>query len=57
MCFKQTHQERQRRDARREQKGPERPELWRNVRPRGNQAADARDLKRSGERLEAVLGR
>jgi hypothetical protein len=30
---------------------------WRNTRPRGNQEPDRQDLKRSEERLEALLGR
>jgi hypothetical protein len=30
---------------------------WRNTRPRGNPEPDARDLERSRERLEALLGR
>jgi hypothetical protein len=30
---------------------------WRNTRPRGNPATDERDLARSVERFEAVLGR
>jgi hypothetical protein len=35
----------------------ERPPTWRNTRPRGNPATDKRDLARSVERFEAVLGR
>ena len=31
--------------------------IWRNTRPRGNPALDRRDLDRSVERFEAVLGR
>jgi hypothetical protein len=30
---------------------------WRNTRPRGNPEPDRRDLERSRERMEAVLGR
>jgi hypothetical protein len=30
---------------------------WRNTRPRGNPEPDQRDLERSRERLEALLGR
>jgi hypothetical protein len=30
---------------------------WRNTRPRGNPAPDRRDLERSRERFEALLGR
>jgi hypothetical protein len=30
---------------------------WRNTRPRGNPEVDARDLERSRERLEMLLGR
>ncbi len=30
---------------------------WRNTRPRGNPEPDKRDLERSRERFEALLGR
>ena len=30
---------------------------WRNTRPRGNPDTDKRDLERSRERFEALLGR
>jgi hypothetical protein len=30
---------------------------WRNTRPRGNPEPDKRDLQRSRERFEALLGR
>jgi len=30
---------------------------WRNTRPRGNPDTDQRDLERSRERFEALLGR
>jgi hypothetical protein len=30
---------------------------WQNTRPRGNQEVDRRDLERSRERFEALLGR
>jgi hypothetical protein len=30
---------------------------WRNTRPRGNPEPDERDLQRSRERFEALLGR
>jgi hypothetical protein len=30
---------------------------WRNTRPRGNPEVDARDLDRSRERFESLLGR
>jgi hypothetical protein len=30
---------------------------WRNTRPRGNPEPDRRDLERSRERFEALLGR
>jgi hypothetical protein len=43
------------RDARRET--PEPLPTWRNTRPRGNQEVDRRDLERSRERFEALLGR
>ena len=33
------------------------PPTWRNTQPRGNPATDERDLARSVERFEAVLGR
>jgi hypothetical protein len=36
---------------------PERPPPWENTRPRENQELDHRDLERSMERLEMVLGR
>jgi len=36
---------------------PPKPEPWRNTRPRGNPETDHRDLERSMERLEMVLGR
>jgi hypothetical protein len=36
---------------------PERPAPWINTRPRENQQLDRRDLERSMERLEMVLGR
>jgi hypothetical protein len=34
-----------------------RPQPWRNTRPRGNPEPDRRDLERSLERLEMLLGR
>ena len=39
------------------QNPPESVPTWRNTRPRGNPEVDARDLKRSRERFEALLGR
>ena len=36
---------------------PEPLPTWRNTRPRGNQEVDRRDLERSRERFEALLGR
>jgi hypothetical protein len=37
---------------------PEEPvPTWRNTRPRGNPETDTKDLERSRERFEAVLGR
>jgi hypothetical protein len=36
---------------------PERPPTWTNTRPRENPELDRRDLDRSVERLEMVLGR
>jgi hypothetical protein len=58
MCFRETRQEekdslRARRERRREeprQRGP-------NIRPRGNQEPDRRDLERSLERLDTLVGR
>jgi hypothetical protein len=34
-----------------------RPQPWRNTRPPGNPEPDKRDLERSVERLEMLLGR
>jgi hypothetical protein len=42
--------------ARREERNEPLP-TWQNTRPRGNPEPDARDLERSRERLEALLGR
>jgi hypothetical protein len=36
---------------------PEPLPTWRNTRPRGNPELDARDLERSRERFESLLGR
>ncbi|MGH2713468.1 MAG: hypothetical protein ACRDM7_06210 [Thermoleophilaceae bacterium] len=36
---------------------PEPVPTWRNTRPRGNPEIDKRDLERSRERFEALLGR
>jgi hypothetical protein len=36
---------------------PEALPTWRNTRPRGNPELDARDLERSRERFESLLGR
>jgi hypothetical protein len=44
-----------RRDTRRET--PEPLPTWQNTRPRANQEIDRRDLERSRERFEALLGR
>ena len=44
---------RRRRSRRQEQQLP----TWRNTRPRGNPEPDKRDLQRSRERFEALLGR
>ena len=41
--------------AQREQQEP--LPTWRNTRPRGNPEPDQRDMERSRERLEALLGR
>ena len=40
-----------------EQDRREQPPTWRNTRPRGNPETHERDLARSVERFEAVLGR
>ncbi len=40
-----------------EQHPREQPPTWRNTRPRGNPETHQRDLARSLERFEAVLGR
>jgi hypothetical protein len=39
------------------QSPPEQLPPWRNTRPRGNPEPDRRDLERSRERFEALLGR
>jgi hypothetical protein len=56
MCSKRTQSqkdlERVGRDAERPKQQP-----WRNTRPRGNQETDARDVRRSLERLESLVGR
>jgi hypothetical protein len=36
---------------------PDRLEPWRNTKPRGNPETDVRDLNRSIERFEMLLGR
>jgi hypothetical protein len=42
----------------RKQQGPPQPvPTWLNTHPRGNPEVDARDLERSRERLETLLGR
>jgi hypothetical protein len=48
------------RAKRRRDPRPDTPEplpTWRNTRPRGNPEPDKRDLERSRERFEALLGR
>jgi hypothetical protein len=56
MCFKRARTERQE-EARR--RLAERPvaKPSRTTRPRGNSAVDQRDLQRSLERMEALVGR
>jgi hypothetical protein len=43
--------------APRQRERERRSEPWRNTRPRGNPATDRRDLERSLERLESLVGR
>jgi hypothetical protein len=61
MCFKPNRADgREKLDRWEKERGHEgrtRDPVSRNVRPRGNQDPDARDLKRSVERFEALLGR
>ncbi len=48
------------RDTARRQAEPERretPPTWRNTQPRGNPDTDTRDLARSIERFESLVGR
>ena len=54
----------QRDSARRAETHPQREKdvreqlpTWRNTRPRGNPEPDRRDVERSRERMEAVVGR
>jgi len=54
MAERNTEQDPKRKD---EQDTREWTPTWRNTRPRGNPATDERDLARSVERFEAVLGR
>jgi hypothetical protein len=54
------NERRERRDRARRPADPERreaPPTWRNTQPRGNPATDTRDLARSIERFESLLGR
>jgi hypothetical protein len=58
MCAKRTHSEKDSERTRREANAPrgfEQP--WRNTRPRGNPEPDITDLRRSVERLQALVGR
>ena len=58
MCMKRARSDAERLNARNEEaKKPSRPQPWRNTRPRGNPEPDRRDLERSVERLEMLLGR
>ncbi len=54
MAERNTEQDPKRKD---EQDTREWTPTWRNTRPRGNPVTDERDLARSVERFEAVLGR
>jgi hypothetical protein len=38
-------------------RAPRQEPVWRNTRPRGNPETHTRDLERSRERFESVLGR
>jgi hypothetical protein len=56
MCFKADRIERRDEARRRLREQPSRRPVQ-TTRPRGNSAVDQRDLQRSLERLEAVVGR
>ena len=55
MNERRERRDRARRPADRERR--EAPPTWRNTQPRGNPATDTRDLARSIERFESLLGR
>jgi hypothetical protein len=58
MCMKPARSEAERLTARApESTRHSRPQPWRNTRPRGNPEPDRRDVERSVERLEMLLGR
>jgi hypothetical protein len=56
MCSKRTQSQK---DLERADREAERPKQqpWRNTRPRANQERDLRDVERSLERLESLVGR
>jgi hypothetical protein len=61
MCHRPTRSAldaaRKREELRRASERPERTHVWENTTPRENGELDLRDVKRSREKLEAVLGR